>query len=84
MGGPQQISISVSRWKKWLSSNVCDAFVLTKIAMPISQAPDMPSKKTMKRIVEGQFKALKIKAQSLVNILNCHFPAIVLTGNIMA
>jgi hypothetical protein len=33
VGGPQQMSISVRRWKKRLSSNVWDVLVLTKIAM---------------------------------------------------
>jgi hypothetical protein len=33
LGGPQQMSMSVSRWKKWLSSNCCDAGIFGTIAM---------------------------------------------------
>jgi hypothetical protein len=43
MGGPQQMSISVSLWKKWLSSNFWEVFVVSKIAMPVFEALDMPS-----------------------------------------
>lgn len=33
-GGPQQMSIRVRRWKKWLSSNVWDVLDVATIAMP--------------------------------------------------
>jgi hypothetical protein len=59
MGGPQQMSISVRRWKKWLSSNVCDDLVLMKIAMLIQKQWTCHESIFGERIGKGFPNALK-------------------------
>jgi hypothetical protein len=67
MGGPQQISISVRRWKKRLSSNVCDVFVSMKIAMPSLKQWTCHETVHVNRIPGTQSKGLKTKEENIVN-----------------
>jgi len=41
-GGPQQMSIRVSRWKKQLSSNSCEPKFMVSKTMTFTQAPNVP------------------------------------------